>query len=88
MCLYTGVISLTLFGFFCYQFFYLVLSNKASNEEIRARWNGHSKNYDAIQPYREDSNCSQKFNYFVYGPMPESRLVKLARLYELNEELI
>ena len=86
--LYTGVISISLFAFFCYQFFYLVLNNKASNEEIRARWNGHSKNADSIQIYRDRSSCCTKFQHFLYGPMPESKLAKLVRLYEVNEELI
>ena len=85
--LFTGVIALALFGFFCYQYFYLTLNNKASNEEIRSRWNGHTKNSEAIKIYKSESSCCAKFTTYMYGKLPESRLVKLARLYEVNEEL-
>ena len=44
VCVYGGVISLSLFGFAGYQLLFLGLKNIAGNEEIRDRWNAHPRN--------------------------------------------
>lgn len=85
--LYTGIIALSLYGFFLYQFCYLVRNNIASNEEIRGRWNGHPKNEAEARIYKDDAGCWDKFNHFVYGPLPESKLHKFATLVEISDRL-
>ena len=87
MALYTGIIALALYGFFLYQFCYLVKNNIASNEEIRGRWNGHPRNESEARHYKNDVGCGEKFWHFMYGPMPPSKLDKMCRLIEINETL-
>ena len=49
--IYTSCIALTLISFSGYQLFGLGISNIASNEEIRYRWNGHQSNEESVKIY-------------------------------------
>ena len=87
VCVYGGVIFLSLLVFACFQIFYLGIRNVASNEDIRRRWNGSSANSKAVAIYSDKSGCLSRAKHYLCGPVPKSNLQKYARLVECYEEL-
>ena len=65
--IYTSIIALCLLTFCTYQSCSLGLSNVASNEDIRHRWNGHRRNRKAVKAYRRDAGCCGRCGYILWG---------------------
>lgn len=58
----------------------LSIQNKASNEDIRYRWNGAQKNEKQSTIYGDEASFGEKLNFFLYSELPKSKLEKLAQL--------
>ena len=65
--IYTSIIALCLLTFCTYQSCSLGLSNVASNEDIRHRWNGHRRNRKAVKAYRRDAGCCGRCGFILWG---------------------
>ena len=85
VCVYGGVIFLSLLVFAAFQIFYLGIRNVASNEDIRRRWNGSNANTKAVSIYSDKTSCFSRARYYLCGPVPKSNLHKYALLVECYE---
>jgi hypothetical protein len=54
---FIGVWSLSLFYFACHHIFTLICKNQTTNEYLRKRWNGDTKNRVDINKYRKRVSC-------------------------------
>lgn len=45
------------------------MKNKASNEDIRHRWNGHYRNTRATKIFRKEARCCGRLRYLLWGDM-------------------
>lgn len=57
--------------------------NLTTNENLRARWNGHPKNTELAQIYINDSSTFAKMKYVLTREMPDSKLHKVLKLTEI-----
>ena len=89
--IYTSIIALSLLIFCSYQACSLGLSNVASNEDIRHRWNGHRRNRKAVKAYRKDAGCCGRCGFILWGNVNvcqgESKVEKYAELVETFYEI-
>lgn len=89
--IYTSIIALCLLTFCTYQACSLGLSNVASNEDIRHRWNGHRRNRKAVKAFRRDAGCCGRCGFILWGNVNvcqgESKVEKYAELVETFYEV-
>lgn len=71
---YTGIIGSVLFLFSMFQLFELGINNKASNEDIRSRWNGSACNTKNVEIFKDDCSIFDKVKFIFWSDIPESRL--------------
>ena len=76
---YTAFIAVLLYWFSSYQLFYLGISNIASNEEIRERWNAQRMNVKYRKIYQDDLDWSTRAKHHIFGDLGTNRLDKLAK---------
>jgi hypothetical protein len=55
-------------------------NNIASNEDIRRRWNGHTKNQSFVLIYKIETTLLERINHILFGKMPPSKLEAYGRL--------
>lgn len=77
--LYTLVIIVLLYWFSAYQLFYLGLSNIASNEEIRDRWNAQRMNVPFRKLYLHETPWTARAKQHLFGKLAPSRLDQYAK---------
>jgi len=78
--LYTVCIALSLYGFLAFHLSTLVLKNTTSNEDMRTRWNSQGQNKQKVSLYKNESSVFQKLKYFLFGPVPDSKVEKYAKM--------
>ena len=66
---YGAIIALGLYAFFLHQLCGLGMRNKASNEDIRHRWNGHYRNAKAVKIFKKEAGCCGRLAYLLCGDM-------------------
>ena len=71
---YTGLLLLQLYGFFIFQMMATNLINKAANEDIRQRWNGHHMNTDSAQIYLDEASLISRARHFMFSDLGPSRV--------------
>ena len=71
---YTALIGVTLFLFSLFQLFNLGIKNKASNEDIRSRWNGSACNESQVEIFKDNCSLLDKIKFIFYSEQTESKL--------------
>ena len=84
---YTLLIIIMLYWFSAYQLFYLGLSNIASNEEIRSRWNAQRMNVPFSKIYLHETSWSTRAKQHLFGKLAPSRLDQYAKHQERSLQL-